>query len=124
MGSDIIADETSAGHPSFDLDFELLSRKGTLVSIGNASGAVEPMAPLRLVTKNLKLLRPTVGNYIVTPEESYTYGTQLFNYIADGTLKINIWKTYAFTAEGVKEAQKDLTGGQTSGKLVIRVADD
>lgn len=37
----------------------MLKRKGTLVSVGNASGAVPPMAPLKLVEKNLKLLRPT-----------------------------------------------------------------
>jgi hypothetical protein len=44
---------------SFDNNFKLLKRKGTLVSVGNASGAVPPFAPIRLVEKNLKLLRPT-----------------------------------------------------------------
>lgn len=44
---------------SFDSNFKMLKRKGTLVSVGNASGAVPPFAPIRLVEKNLKLLRPT-----------------------------------------------------------------
>lgn len=43
----------------FDNNFKLIRRKGTIVSVGNASGAVEPFAPLRLVEKNVKLLRPT-----------------------------------------------------------------
>ena len=40
-------------------NFKLARRKGTLVSVGNASGVVEPIAPLKLVEKNLALLRPT-----------------------------------------------------------------
>ena len=40
-------------------NFKFVRRKGTLVSVGNASGAVEPIAPLKLVEKNLALLRPT-----------------------------------------------------------------
>jgi NADPH2:quinone reductase len=36
----------------------MLKRKGTLVSVGNASGAVPPFAPLKLSAKNLKIVRP------------------------------------------------------------------
>lgn len=43
----------------FDNNFKLTRRKGTIVSVGNASGPVEPFAPLKLVEKNLVLLRPT-----------------------------------------------------------------
>lgn len=42
----------------FDNDFKLIRRKGTIVSLGNASGAVPPFAPLKLSEKNVKLLRP------------------------------------------------------------------
>lgn len=40
-------------------NFALIARKGTIVSIGNASGAVPPFAPLKLVAKNVKVVRPT-----------------------------------------------------------------
>ncbi len=43
----------------FELDFKVIRRKGTLVSVGNASGAVPPFPPLKLVEKNVRLLRPT-----------------------------------------------------------------
>lgn len=43
----------------FDNNFKMIKRKGTIVSVGNASGAVEPFSLLRLVEKNVKLLRPT-----------------------------------------------------------------
>ena len=51
------------------------------------------------------------------------YNTQLWKLIADGTLKINIHGEYPFTAEGVQQAQKDLTGGKTVGKVLIKIAD-
>ena len=37
----------------------MIRRKGTIVSVGNASGAVPPFPPLKLVEKNVRLLRPT-----------------------------------------------------------------
>ncbi|KAJ7651579.1 hypothetical protein DFH06DRAFT_1207442 [Mycena polygramma] len=119
VGVDAVFD--GVGKDTFDNNFKLLKRKGTLVSVGNASGAVPPFAPIRLVEKNLKLLRPTVGNYASTPEELYHYTTQLFALIADGTLKIKVHAEYPFTREGAIQAQKDLTGGKTTGKLLIKV---
>ena len=44
---------------SFDNNFKLIKRKGTIVSVGNASGAVGPFSITKLVEKNVKLLRPT-----------------------------------------------------------------
>ena len=63
-----------------------------------------------------------MSNYVYTPEEGRVYGEQLFRAIADGTLKINIFGEYAFTGEGVQQAQKDLVGGKTTGKLIVKVA--
>ncbi|KAF5391611.1 hypothetical protein D9757_002427 [Collybiopsis confluens] len=109
------------GKDTFESNFEMLRRKGTLVSVGNASGAVPPMPPLKLVAKNLKLLRPTISNYLETPEEITYYTAKLWSLISSGALKINIWKDYPFTTEGAQQAQKDLTGGKTVGKLVVKV---
>ncbi|CCL98150.1 uncharacterized protein FIBRA_00144 [Fibroporia radiculosa] len=114
------------GKDTFDNDFKLLRRKGTLVAVGNASGPAPPVAPLRLVEKNLALLRPSFMNYTVTPEETLYYGTELFKLITDGKLKINVFREYPFTTEGIREAQSDLTtrSGKTVGKLVIKIADN
>ncbi|KAL7284114.1 NAD-P-binding protein [Trametes coccinea BRFM310] len=110
------------GKDTFESDFKMIRRKGTIVSVGNASGAVPPFPPLKLVEKNVRLLRPTLGNYVYTPEEGRHYTTELFNLIAKGDLKIRIHAEYPFTAEGVQQAQKDLTGGKTVGKLIVKVA--
>jgi len=122
VGVDAVFD--GVGKDTFDDNFEILRRKGTLVSVGNASGAVLPVAPLKLTPKNLTLLRPTNNNYVVTPDEIYYYGTKLFELISNGVFKINIFKEYAFTQEEGQQAQKDLVGGKTTGKLLIKVAHD
>jgi len=57
-------------------------------------------------------------------EESRFYGTQLFDLVAKGALKIKIFGHYPFTAEGVKKAQLDLTSGKTTGKLLIDISDE
>ncbi|KAJ7170231.1 hypothetical protein C8R46DRAFT_1091619, partial [Mycena filopes] len=59
QGEDTVQRVLEITNGSFDSNFKMLKRKGTLVSVGNASGAVPPFAPIRLVEKNLKLLRPT-----------------------------------------------------------------
>ncbi|KAI0777784.1 NAD-P-binding protein [Trametes elegans] len=112
------------GKDTFEADFKMIRRKGTIVSVGNASGAVPPFPPLKLVEKNVRLLRPTFGNYIYTPEEGRRYITELFSLVANGKLKIRIYAEYPFTAEGVQQAQRDLTGGKTIGKLIVKVAPD
>lgn len=61
------------------------------------------------------------SNYTYTPEEKSYYGNKLFDLISKGSLKISTINKYPFTAEGVQHAHRDLTGGKTVGKLVIKV---
>jgi NADPH2:quinone reductase len=111
------------GKDTFDNNFKLIRRKGTILSLGNSSGAVPPFPPLKLSEKNVKLLRPVFPNYVYTPEEAFHYGAETFGLVSKGLLKTRIYKEYPFTAEGVQQAHRDLTSGKTAGKLVIKVAD-
>ena len=107
----------------FDNNFKLLKRKGTLISLGNASGPVPPVPLFKLTEKNIKLLRPTVSNYMATPEEGTQYSTLFFDVVSKGIVKINIFHEYPFTAAGVQQAQTDLPGGKSTGKLIIKIGD-
>lgn len=64
-----------------------------------------------------------MGNYVYTPEEARLYTSELFRFVSEGKLKVQIHGEYPLTAEGVRQAQKDLTSGQTVGKLLIKIAD-
>ncbi|KAL9716343.1 NADPH:quinone reductase [Leucoagaricus gongylophorus] len=120
-GVDAIFD--GVGKTTFDDDFKMIKRKGTLVSVGNASGPVEPFSLLRLTDKNIRLLRPMLSNYVYTAEEAYQYGQQVWDLVTKKALRLNIFNEYPFTTEGVQQAQRDLTGGKTTGKLVIKFAE-
>ncbi|KAG9222271.1 hypothetical protein CCMSSC00406_0006568 [Pleurotus cornucopiae] len=119
-GVDAIFD--GVGKDTFDNNFKMIKRKGTIVSVGNASGAVPPFPVLKLVERNVKLLRPTMNNYTFTPAEALHYGNKVFDLISRGVLKVHVFKEYPFTAQGVQQAQKDLTGGVSTGKLVINLS--
>ena len=43
----------------FQKNFEMVSFKGTIVSMGAASGALEPFDPRRLLQKNVKYVYPS-----------------------------------------------------------------
>lgn len=110
------------GKDTWEDNFKVARRKGTIVSIGNASGAVPPFAPLKLSPKNLKLVRPNMGNYVTTAQEMDTFAGELFNLVSRGAFKVKIHGEYEFSAEGVQKAQEDITGRGTTGKLIVKVA--
>lgn len=107
----------------FKKDLELLKRKGTLVSFGFASGFVLPFELFMLTDKNIKLASPSVQNYLVTPEEGTRYSRLFFDVVSKGIVKIYVSEEYPFSAEGVQQAQTDLTRGKSAGKLVIKIGD-
>lgn len=106
------------GASTFEDDLKLLARKGTLVSFGNASGPVPPFSISRLSQKNLKLLRPTLSNYVYTREEFERYSNELFGFISGGMVKVQIHEIYPL--QEVARAHTDLEGRKTTGKLILK----
>lgn len=66
----------------------------------------------------------SVSNYIDWAKDGRAYAKELFDLISKGSVKLNIYKEYPFTADGVKNAQIDITSGKTTGKLIVKVSDD
>lgn len=108
----------STGKDQFDNDLEVVARKGAVVSYGNSSGAVPPLAISRLAGKNISVLRPTLFNYIYTREEYERYTAQLFDFIIKDKLNVRIHETYKL--EDIKRAHTDLEGRKTTGKLLLK----
>lgn len=116
-GVDAIFD--SIGKDSFEMDMKVIKRKGTLISFGNASGAVPPLSINRLSPKNVKLLRPQLFGYITEPEEFKFYTKMLFDLINSGALNIDIHKVYSL--EDYKSATIEMEGRKTTGKLLLKI---
>ncbi|KAF2655556.1 NAD(P)-binding protein [Lophiostoma macrostomum CBS 122681] len=118
-GEGVSAVFDSVGKATFDAVLQTVRRKGTVVSFGNASGAVEGLALARLSTKNVKLLRPTLFNYIYTREETQQYASELFDFITKDKLNVHIHNVYPL--EDVKRAHEDIQSRKTTGKLLLKV---
>ncbi|KAF4555441.1 Zinc-binding dehydrogenase-like protein 15 [Elsinoe fawcettii] len=106
------------GKSTFDLSLDVLARKGTMASFGNASGAVPPFAISRLSAKNAKVARPTLFNYVATREEFETYSNQLFDFILKDNLNVRIHEEYPLAESG--RAHTDIEGRVTTGKLLLK----
>lgn len=118
-GVDAILD--GVGADTWESNFEIAARKATIVTFGNASGPVPAFAPLKLASKNLKVVRPTLFNYVTTREERERYSQELFDLIQQGNVKINVHEEYPFTTEDMRRAFADIKSRKTTGKLVVKM---
>ena len=113
---DVVYD--GVGASTFDAGLGLLRPRGMMVSFGNASGPVEPVAPLTLSRNgSLFLTRPTLGNYIGERTELQTRSSELFEWISNGSLDVMVGATFPL-AEAA-DAHRALESRLTAGKLLI-----
>jgi NADPH2:quinone reductase len=113
---DVVYD--GVGQAVFSRSLELLRRRGTMVTFGNASGAVEPLSPLVLSRGgSLYLTRPTMFDYVATRDELERRAGELFSWIADGSLDVRIG-TRLPLAEAA-EAHRLIESRATTGKVLL-----
>jgi NADPH2:quinone reductase len=116
-GVDVVYD--SVGKTTFHKSLDCLRPRGLMASFGQSSGGVGEIDPLVLNQKgSLFLTRPSLGNYISDPAELRWRSSDLFQWIADGRLKLNIHQVYKL--EDAAQAHRDLESRQTTGKLLLR----
>lgn len=115
-GADVVYD--SVGASTWEGSLDSLRPRGMLVSFGNASGPVPPIAPLVLSTKgSLFLTRPTLWHYIATPEELAWRAGDLFGWVEGGRLHVRVDREFALADAG--QAHIALESRQTAGKVLI-----
>jgi NADPH:quinone reductase len=111
---------TGVGQSTFAADMACTRRKGTLCSFGNSSGAVKNFNILDLSKNNIRLVRPSLGNYITTDEEFRTRADQLLDMVDRGAIKVSYGREYDFAS--VRDAQDDLAAGKTVGKSIVKIS--
>ena len=115
-GVDVVYD--SVGKTTFDKGLNVLRPRGMMALFGGSSGAVPPFDPVILTQKgSLFLTRPSLGNYIATPDELLARSGAVFAMIASGKLKLRIEHTYPLAE--AQRAHRDLEGRKTTGKLLL-----
>jgi NADPH2:quinone reductase len=115
-GVDVVYD--SVGKATWERSLNSLKPRGMMVSFGNASGPVDPIQPLILSQKgSLYLTRPSLGNYTATREELLWRANDVFGWLRDGHLKLQIYARYPLSEAG--RAQEELASRKTTGKLLL-----
>ena len=112
---DVVYD--GVGAAVYDASLQLLRLRGSMVTFGNASGAVEPKPPLHLMGKSLWLTRPKLWDFIATREELDSRTTEVFGWIAAGELDVRIAARLPL-AEAA-EAHRLLQGRSLAGKILL-----
>ena len=113
---DVVYD--GVGAAVFDASLGLLRRRGTMVTFGNASGPVEPIAPLRLSQEgSLFLTRPTLWDHVSERADLLSRSQDLFDWIDDG---MNVRIGLELPLVEAAEAHRRLEGRATTGKILLR----
>mgnify|MGYP002377478744 CR=1 FL=1 len=116
-GADVVYD--SVGRATWEASLNSLKPRGLMVTFGNASGPVDPIAPLLLSQKgSIFLTRPTLAHYTAKREELEWRASDVFNWLRDGVLQVQIHEIYALG--DAARAHTDLESRRTTGKLLLR----
>jgi NADPH2:quinone reductase len=85
---------------------------------GASSGPVPAFDPLILNAKgSLFLTRPTLANYMATPEELQWRAKDVFAMVATGALTVRIGQTFPLARAA--DAHRALEGRASTGKLLL-----
>jgi len=117
-GVDVIYD--GVGQATFQKGFDCLKPLGMMVTFGQSSGPIGSFDPLTLSAKgSLFLTRPTLFTYVAQRSDLEWRSKDLFTWIASDQLKVRIDKVYPLA--DAAQAQRDLEGRKTTGKLILAV---
>ncbi|MDQ0279659.1 NADPH2:quinone reductase [Arthrobacter silviterrae] len=116
VGVDVAYD--GVGKDTFDGSLASLRTRGMLVLFGGASGQVPPLDLQRLNTGgSLFVTRPTLGSYLLNPQERRWRATEVFNAVAEGRLTARIGARFPLAEAGA--AHSALQGRKTTGKVIL-----
>jgi NADPH2:quinone reductase len=115
-GVDVVYD--GVGQATFAHSLDCLRPMGTMVSFGQASGAVPPLDLGVLAAKgSLFLTRPSLMTYTARREDLLAHADDLFAVVASGAVTIAIDQTHALA--DAAQAHRDLEARKTTGSTIL-----
>ena len=106
----------SVGKDTFSASLDCLQPYGLMVSFGNASGPVPPVA-LTALKGTLYLTRPSLVPHVANRKNLEEMAADLFKQVGSGKVKIRIDQRYQM-AEAA-QAHRDLEGRKTTGQTIL-----
>ena len=108
----------SVGADTFEGSIASLRPRGMMVTYGNASGPVEPFAPLLLAKHgSLFVTRPRVGDYYGSPEDAAEGFDALFGAVTSGAVRPHIGARYPL--QDAAQAHADLEARRLVGSTIL-----
>jgi NADPH2:quinone reductase len=108
----------SVGKDTWEASLDCLEPLGLMVSFGNASGPVPPIALGQLAQKgSLHVTRPTLGTHLATREAAREMTDELFAMVASGRIVIDAPRRYPL--EAAADAHRELEARATTGASVL-----
>jgi NADPH2:quinone reductase len=108
----------SVGKDMFTRSLDCLRPRGLMVSFGNSSGPVAPVALTELTSRgSLYLTRPTLQSYATTRVQLEAMAADLFDVVASGQVEIAIHQR--FPLADAARAHSALEGRHTTGKTIL-----
>jgi len=115
-GVDVVYD--GVGKDTFMAGLDSLKPRGLMVTFGNASGAVPPVAPLELMRRgSLFLTRPTSTDYLAGAGASRLAARELFSMIRQRKIRVMIGQRFAL--KDAARAHEALEARTTLGSTVL-----
>ena len=106
------------GAASWQASLGAIARRGILVSFGNASGPVPPFSALDLARAgSIYVTRPTLADYIATPQEMQASADRLFDLIARRIVPVCIGARHRL--EDAAQAHRALEARATTGATIL-----
>lgn len=117
QGVDVVYD--GVGKATWERSLKSLKPLGFLVLFGNSSGAVPPIDPLALSAQgSISMCRPSLVNYIATPQALRERAADLFGMISKGELQVRV--DAEFPLEKAAESHAYLESRKALGKILLR----
>lgn len=108
----------SVGQETFSRSLDSLRPLGMMVTFGNSSGPVPPVAPLELSRRgSLFLTRPTLFHYVAKRAALESAARELFRVVRRGVVKIRIGQSYPL--RDAATAHADLEARRTTGSTIL-----
>ncbi|TDJ44380.1 MAG: quinone oxidoreductase [Gammaproteobacteria bacterium] len=119
-GAGVAAVYDSIGQATFFQSLDCLAPFGTMVTYGNASGPVDPVAPLELARRgSLFLTRPVLFDFIATKTDLENASNELFAAILSADVTIEINQTWPMAEAAA--AHRALEERRTTGSSLLTV---
>jgi NADPH:quinone reductase-like Zn-dependent oxidoreductase len=114
-GADLVID--GLGDAAREENYQALAPCGHWVSLGQASGAMQPIHPDWLVQKSLSFSRPVIFAYLTQAEQLQRRCQRLWAALADGSIRPPMIERYSLDA--ADQAHERLESRRSVGSLVL-----